>query len=149
MALLNSTKSRKPIPPKPFGVESHSHDLQCIFRRPSSIPHQKSAVDLLIEEHVARGRRKQLITKVEIAWMTVFKNTSLPALDIGRPEQVFILFHALLGRKRKHATGECPTSVGMPRYVSCRASLCTPIRFMTPLFRAPSQLFSKKMVDLS
>jgi hypothetical protein len=67
MALLKSITTRKPIHLEDFGVESHSHDLQCIFRYPSLTPHQKSAIDLHIEEKVAIGYWKQLMTKVEMA----------------------------------------------------------------------------------
>ena len=39
IAWLKSAKSLKPMPPRDFGVKSHSQERQCIFFLPSSRPH--------------------------------------------------------------------------------------------------------------
>ena len=79
------------------------------------MPHQKIDIGLLSLSQVLAKILKQFITYVDIACVTNFKNTSLPALDTGMLLETFSLFHNLPVRKLKLFNGQRPTQVGMPR----------------------------------
>jgi hypothetical protein len=55
MAWLNNERSLNPIPPSDFGVVSHSHERQCSFFFPFSIPHHWLAIDFHIDSQVETG----------------------------------------------------------------------------------------------
>jgi hypothetical protein len=115
IAWLKRAKSRKPMPPEHFGVDSHTQDLQCIFFFPFSTPHHLLAINVFNFSHVANGSSKQLMTKVGIAYVIALIKASFPALDNGLSARLQIYLQILSYRNLKVAVGDRPTEVGMPR----------------------------------
>jgi hypothetical protein len=72
IALLNSAKSRKPIPPSFFALVSFSHLSQCILWLSKELPHQKFVTAEVSFWQVTGANLKQDIGYVGTDWTFAF-----------------------------------------------------------------------------
>ena len=118
IAKLKEWRSRKPIPPSFFCVQSFFQLIQWIFLSSFVCPHQYFANKELMLSHVDLGNLKMLMAYVGIACAIVLIRTSRPAFEMNfsfHPITHFVIFSC---RILKVATFDFPLAIGKPRYLS-------------------------------
>ena len=118
IAKLKEWRSRKPIPPSFFCVQSFFQLIQWIFLSSFVCPHQYFANKELMLSHVDLGNLKMLMAYVGIACAIVLIRTSRPAFEMNfsfHPITHFVIFSC---RSLKVATFDFPLAIGKPRYLS-------------------------------
>lgn len=100
-ALLKAYKSRKPITPSSFDLQSLDHFQQWIFRSPSLLPLQNLAMMDWRSSHNVLGSLKTLIAWVAVAWAMAFIKISLPPKENSFPRHIcnFFQSHSLIPLK--------------------------------------------------
>ena len=124
-AKLKISKSLKPRPPRCLGFIISSQETQLGLRFPCLLPHQNCLIKEVTLSHKPLGRRKHDIENTGIDYATDLISTSFPAADNIFSIQPLIFSHTRSLKYLKVPFFECPTSVGIPKYLSLRDSFWT------------------------